>query len=288
MRKRIAWKRIWVISTALAVVLLLALACSLRPWQNRSVGAAAVNLGTAQMQAEVMALAIRFPLVPPPPKPIPMVMKDPMARSALQLPAQSTVQDVATVPVLDSNAAAAVDRWRPQFQPRLTDPVDERMVVIEWTLPYCWPGNRMQVCQDNDDLVTWTDDRHMYALRRQLVAQLPLANRRSVRVPDAALVGTPHMSLEHLQLIQKQGNDGCRDGDRYGGHLIVHLSMPVFSTDNQWAMIAVANGYCASEGGYRARILFHREDGRWVLERTELALWGIRQGHAPWPKHRQF
>lgn len=133
---------------------------------------------------------------------------------------------------------------------------------------------------------TGGDDLPMYVLRMQLQAQLPLANRRSVRVPDAALQGARHISFARLLALQRQGQEGCVMGDRSLDPLIVQLSMPVFSADNQWAMISVATDYCSSVGGYRSRLVYHREDGRWVVERPERARQGIRRGKALWPARK--
>jgi len=259
MSRYVAWKRIWAIAAVVSAVALLCLACTLKPWQNASLGPPTVNLGTAQMQAEIMALAIRNPILPPPPRSLPV----PMA--------------------MGGRGAARADRWRPEVQRQLSDPVPAATIVIDQTLPYCQPGGHARFCQDDDDLVDWVEERPMYQLRRQLQAQLPLANRRSRRVPDAALEGAAHLGFVQLRTIQKQGCQRSATEESLEESVILLLSMPVFSADNQWAMIAVAADYCSSIGGQRSRMLFHREEGRWVLERPELALSGIRRGRALWP-----
>lgn len=258
MTRDVAWKRAGAIAAVVAAVALLCLAGTLKPWQNASLGPPTVNLGTAQMQAEIMALAIRNPILPPPP----LLLPQPMA--------------------MGGRVAAAV-RWRPEVQARLSDPVGVGTIVIDHTLPYCRPGGHARFCQDDDDLVDWVEDRPMYLLRRQLQAQLPKANRRSMRLPDAVLKGTAHLGFVQLRAIQKQGCQRPATEDNLEERVILLLSMPVFSADNQWAMIAVAADYCSSIGGQRSRMLFHREEGQWVLERPELALSGIRQGRALWP-----
>lgn len=113
-----------------------------------------------------------------------------------------------------------------------------------------------------------------------VVALLALANRREVRVPTAALAGSRHISPAQLRAVLEQGVTGCQLDDPYDGWVITYLSMPVFSPDNQWAMISAASDSCPSEGGERTRLTFHREQGRWALERVERALRGIRQGRA--------
>lgn len=274
MARNIAWKRTGAMAAAVAAAALLILAFSLKPWRSTALGPPPVNPGTAKMQAEIMALAIRSPVLPPPPAslPQPMAMDGRGTRTAPQNGSGTQV------------AAAAVNRWRPEEQPLLSDPVDSQILVIDHTLPYCWPGGPLRFCQDDHDLVEWVDDRPMYDLRRQLQAQLPLVNRRSARVPDAALQGAAHLSFVQLRTLQTQGDPHCMTDDSLDGKTIILLSKPVFSADNQWAMIAVAGDYCSSIGGQRSRMLFHREQGRWVLERPERALSGIRQGQALWPR----
>ncbi|HEQ1703616.1 hypothetical protein N5J01_17510 [Stenotrophomonas sp. GD03701] len=137
-QQRIAWRRIASLAAALSALALMAGICSLRPrWQQES-GPPPVNLGTAQMQAEAMALAIRqrppFPLPPALPQPTPVL---PTSLSA--------------VPTAPQTPSTRVDQWRPQEQPQLTDAVGEDIYVMEQTLPYCWPGSSASTCQEVDD-----------------------------------------------------------------------------------------------------------------------------------------
>lgn len=67
-QQRITWRRIASLAAALSALALMAGICSLRPRWQQAIGRLPINLGTAQMQAEAMALAIRqsppFPLHP--------------------------------------------------------------------------------------------------------------------------------------------------------------------------------------------------------------------------------
>ncbi|MDV5766819.1 hypothetical protein QM186_14640 [Stenotrophomonas maltophilia] len=58
-QQRIAWRRIASLAAALSALALMAGICSLRPRWQQEIGRLPINLGTAQMQAEAMALAIR-------------------------------------------------------------------------------------------------------------------------------------------------------------------------------------------------------------------------------------
>ncbi|HHA2392413.1 TPA: hypothetical protein ACOEOK_000833, partial [Stenotrophomonas maltophilia] len=57
-QQRIAWRRIASLAAALSALALMAGICSLRPRWQQEIGRLPINLGTAQMQAEAMALAI--------------------------------------------------------------------------------------------------------------------------------------------------------------------------------------------------------------------------------------
>ena len=67
-QQRITWRHIASLAAALSALALMAGICSLRPRWQQAIGRLPINLGTAQMQAEAMALAIRqsppFPLHP--------------------------------------------------------------------------------------------------------------------------------------------------------------------------------------------------------------------------------
>ena len=99
-QQRIAWRRIASLAAALSALALMAGICSLRPRWQQAIGPPPVNLGTAQMQAEAMALAIRqsppFRLpAPPVPQPTPVL--------------PSSLSKVPTAPQTPSTR---VDRWR--------------------------------------------------------------------------------------------------------------------------------------------------------------------------------
>ncbi|MBH1639968.1 hypothetical protein JY420_03580 [Stenotrophomonas maltophilia] len=65
-QQRITWRRIASLAAALSALALMAGICSLRPRWQQEIGRLPINLGTAQMQAEAMALAIRqSPPIPP-------------------------------------------------------------------------------------------------------------------------------------------------------------------------------------------------------------------------------
>lgn len=70
-QQRIAWRRIASLAAAVSALALMAGICSLRPRWQQAIGPPPVNLGTAQMQAEAMALVIRQspPFHSPPPVP---------------------------------------------------------------------------------------------------------------------------------------------------------------------------------------------------------------------------
>ncbi|RTY05274.1 hypothetical protein EKT70_15845 [Stenotrophomonas geniculata] len=65
-QQRITWRRIASLAAALSALALMAGICSLRPRWQQEIGRLPISLGTAQMQAEAMALAIRqSPPFPP-------------------------------------------------------------------------------------------------------------------------------------------------------------------------------------------------------------------------------
>lgn len=273
-QQRIAWRRIASLAAALSALALMAGICSLRPRWQQEIGRLPINLGTAQMQAEAMALAIRqmppFPLPPALPQPTPVL--------------PTSLSEVPTAPQTPSTR---VDRWGPQEQPQLTDPVGEDIYVMEQTLPYCWPGSSASICQEVDDLVLPLDDwwpPDIHALRLQLQADLVPANRRSTPVPAAALAGAQRMDSAGLRVLREQGCGATVHGPTRTYDHVAYLTRPVFSVDGQWAMIAVAWDSCSGDFVYRELVVLHREQGRWMAEPPERGLGGVWDGRIlrPW------
>ncbi|HHA2818095.1 TPA: hypothetical protein ACOFCQ_000625 [Stenotrophomonas maltophilia] len=273
-QQRIAWRRIASLAAALSALALMAGICSLRPRWQQAIGPPPVNLGTAQMQAAAMALAIRqrppFPLPPALPQPTPVL---PTSLSA--------------VPSAPQTPSTRVDQWRPQEQPQLTDAVGEDIYVMEQTLPYCWPGSSASTCQEVDDLVLPLDDRwppDIHALRLQLQADLVPANRRSMSVPSAALAGAQRMDSAGLRALREQGCGATEHGPTRTYDHFAYLTRPVFSVDGQWAMIAVAWDSCSGDFVYRELVVLHREQGRWMAAPPERGLGGAWDGRVlrPW------
>ncbi|WP_164135849.1 hypothetical protein [Stenotrophomonas maltophilia] len=274
-QRRIAWRRIGSLAAALSALVLVAGICSLQPRWQQEIGPPPVNLGTAQMQAEAMALVIRqsppFRLpAPPEPQPTPVL--------------PSSLSEVPTAPQTPSTR---VDRWRPQEQPQLTDPVGEDIYVMEQTLPYCWPGSSASACQEVDDLVLPLDDRwppDIHALRLQLQADLVPANRRPMPVPAGALAGAQRMDDAGLRALREQGCRATVHGPTRTYDHFAYLTRPVFSVDGQWAMIAVAWDSCSDDFVYRELVVLHREQGRWMAAPSERGLGGVWDGRVlrPW------
>ncbi|MBH1646962.1 hypothetical protein I5U82_03495 [Stenotrophomonas maltophilia] len=274
-QQRIAWRRIASLAAALSALALMAGICSLRPRWQQAIGPPPVNLGTAQMQAEAMALAIRqsppFRLpAPPVPQPTPVL--------------PSSLSKVPTAPQTPSTR---VDRWRLQEQPQLTDPVGEDIYVMEQTLPYCWAGSSASTCQEVDDLVLPLDDRwppDIHALRLHLQADLVPTNRRPTPVPAGALAGAQRMDGAGLRALREQGCRATVHGPIRTYDHVAYLTRPVFSVDGQWAMIAVAWDSCSGDFVYRELVVLHREQGRWMAEPPERGLGGVWDGRIlrPW------
>lgn len=281
MHARIICKHIvcWVVAM-LAVALL-----AERLWQAPPVriGPMPVVLGTSQMQAEVMALAIRQvrPPWPPMPPPPPMVKALSMQEVAA-LPPRPLPHTEAAVPAPSANVATPagagaavkdVGRWRPPRQPTLDTPAPSWARVMEWTLPFCRQRPAMTDCQNDAPLARFPDDEgeELFRLRQELEAAQGAANARRSRVPELALAGVRRMNLQQLQRMKAEGRPGC-DGNVTQRQLqIVSLTRPVFSVDGQWAMISVVSGSCFSGHGQQEKFLLHREDGRWVFEREDWA-----------------
>lgn len=275
-QQRIVWRRIASLVVALSALALMAGICSLRPRWRQEIGPPPINLGTVQMQAEAMALAIRqrppFLLPPPPPEP---------------QPTPALPSSLSEVPTAPQTPSTRVDQWRPQEQPQLTDPVGEDIYVMEQTLPYCWPGSSASTCQEVDDLVLPLDDRwppDIHALRLQLQADLVPANRRPTPVPAAALAGAQRMDGAGLRALRKQGCRATVHGPARTYDHFAYLTRPVFSVDGQWAMIAVAWASCSDDFVYRELVVLHREQGRWIAEPLEWGLGGVWDGRIlrPW------
>lgn len=279
-QRRIAWRRIASLVAALSALAFMAAVCSLRPRWQQEIGPPLVNLGTAQMQAEVMALAIRQ-LPPPriPALPIPL-----MPLSATANPEASPLRGVATAAPTPSTP---VDRWRRLQPPQLADPVWEDIYVMEQTLPYCWPGSRASTCQEVEALVQPLDDRwppQIRALRLRLEAALIPTNRRPTSVPNAALAGAQRMNAAGLRALRERGCASTVQQPSHPSDQFVHLTRPVFSGDGQWAMIAVAWDSCVYDFVYRELVVLHRETGRWMTEDAERGLGAEWNGRVlrPW------
>ena len=281
MHVRIIWRRIlWWVVAFVALALL-----AERAWQAPPVriGPMPVVLGTAQMQAEVMALAIRQVRPPwPPMPPPPLVVRAFPVGQAAALPPPSSPHTGTAVPAPSANVTTPADtapavknvgRWRPPRQPTLDTPVPSWARVMEWTLPFCRQRPAMTDCQDDAPLARFPDDEgvELFRLRQELETAQGAANARRSRVPEQALAGAQRMTLQQLQRMKAEGGPGC-DGNVTQRQLqIVSLSRPVFSVDGQWAMISVVSGSCFSGHGQQEKFLLHREDGRWVFEREDWA-----------------
>lgn len=289
MHVRIIWRRIlWLVVAFVALALLVE-----RTWQAPPVriGPMPVVLGTAQMQAEVMALAIRQVRPPWPPMPPPPPMVKALSRqggAALPLPPPPHTEAAVPAPLANVTTPAGhgaavkdVGRWRPPRQPTLDTPAPSWARVMEWTLPFCRQRPAMTDCQNDAALARFPDDEGeaLFRLRQELEAAQRAANARRSRVPEQALAGTQRMTLQQLQRMKAEDGPGC-DGNVTQRQLqIVSLSRPVFTVDGQWAMISVVSGSCFSGHGQQEKFLLHREDGRWVFERED---WAAEYAAAVW------
>lgn len=292
MHARIIYKRIvcWALGM-LAVALLVE-----RVWQAPAVriGPRPVVLGTAQMQAEVMALAIRqvrppWPPMPPPPL---VVRAFPVEHAAALPPPSSPHTGIAvpaaradmTTPADTAPAVKNVGRWRPPRQPTLDTPAPSWAGVMEWTLPFCRQRLAMTDCQDDAPLARFPDDEgaELFRLRQELEAAQGAANVRRSRVPEQALAGVQRTTHQQVQMMKMARGSGCNRDVTQQQLQIVSLSRPVFSVDGQWAMISVVSGSCFDGFGIREKFLLHREDGRWVFERADRG-GGVRSSPGMWP-----
>jgi len=292
MHGRIFWKRIlWLVVAMLAVAMLVE-----RGWHSPPVriGPMPVVLGTAQMQAEVMALAIRQvrpPLPPMPPPPLVVRALSAQQAAALPLPSSPHTETAAPAPRADmatpadiAPAVKDVGRWRPLQQPTLDTPAPSWVRVMEWTLPFCRQRPAMTDCQDDSMLARFPDDEgwELFRLRQEIESAQGAANVRASRVPGQVLAGVQRITRQKLQTMTAERGPGCNQDLTERQLRIVSLSRPVFSTDGQWAMISVVSGSCFEGYGLREKFLLHREDGRWVFERPDRG-GGVRSSPGRWP-----
>lgn len=273
MRQHIARKRILTTAVALLVIAGLVLMACMRPQWQQEVGAPPINLGTAQMQAEVMAELIDLNAVPIPKIPV-NLLPMPIAQGGSH-------QATAPVPVPEGMPQAKFDP--PDWASGAT------IAVMDMTLPYCNEGLERWVCQDRDSVTNWADGESQasFHFRRQLETMLHAVNRRATRVPDRALelavANAYRMSRQELRQRRARGNAGCEVHGYDFGLAVIYLDRPVFSVDGQWALASVAFDTCS--GGTSGRILFllHQENGRWT--RTWVERGGpIRNGRGLWPE----
>lgn len=276
MRQRIARKRILTTAVVLFVAAAAALMVSVRPRWRQDAGPPPINLGTAQMQAEVMAELIDLRPTPPGKPPgLPIPMK---AASSPMLTGNSGFA-TAEVPLQDVAAA--------HFEPRGWKP-DIPFAVMEWTAPSCGEGDPAPVCQVRHSVVEWRDDDSAASLQLQqhLESMLQVANRRAVRVPDLAFelahVRAQRMTWDELQQRRARGVEGCMGGPGNPDLGIVYLQRPVFSLDGNWAMASIASGLCSGGTAMRVLYLLHRRKGGW--ERIQAQPFGyMRWGNGLWP-----
>ncbi|HDS0950420.1 TPA: hypothetical protein QDZ34_001992 [Stenotrophomonas maltophilia] len=268
MHGRFIWKR----CLRMAVILVLAGIVSMsaawwRPGAPR-IGPMSAVLGTAQMQAEVMALAVRKVRGPPPRIRPPLLPH--MAPARLSLPAMHT---------------AGAGRPPPPPKAARDAAVPALVRVMEETLPFCRDGVVVVQCQDSRPIVLSPDDApwEVFELRQGLEHQLAAANVRPMPVPARVLAGAAGISPRQLSDLQVQRVPGCSESYDAPEIQIVHLTRPVFTVDGQWAMIAAISSTCFDRRGLREKFTLHREGGRWVVQSVE---WGggVGTGRQAWPR----
>ncbi|MBA0283133.1 energy transducer TonB [Stenotrophomonas maltophilia] len=276
MRQRIARKRILTTAVVLFVAAVAALMTSVRPQWQQEVGPPPINLGTARMQAEVMAELIDLRPTPPGKPPVP-----PIPMKGLSSPMLTGNSGFATTAVPLADIAPA------HFEPRAREP-DVPFAVMEWTAPSCHEGEPAQVCQVRHSVVEWRDDDSAasFQLQQHLEATLQVVNRRAVRVPDLAFelahVRAQRMTWDELQQRRARGIEGCMEGPGNPDLGVVYLQRPVFSLDGKWAMASVASDLCSGGMGMRVLYLLHRRKGGW--ERVRAQPFGyMRLGNGLWP-----
>ncbi|MCU1062155.1 energy transducer TonB [Stenotrophomonas maltophilia] len=276
MRQRIAPKRVLATTVVLSMVAVLALMASVRPQWRQDVGPPPINLGTARMQAEVMAELIDLRPTPPGNPPVP-----PTPIKAVSFPMLTGNSGVATaaVPLEDVEPA--------HFEPRGWEP-DIPFAVMEWTVPSCHEGEPAQVCQVRHSVVEWRDDDSAasFQLQQHLESMLQVVNRRAVRVPDLAFelahVRAQRMTWDELQQRRARGIEGCMGGPGNPDLGVVYLQRPVFSLDGNWAMASIASDLCSGGTGMRGLYLLHRRKGGWERIRVE-PVRHMSVGHGLWP-----
>lgn len=276
MRQRIARKRILTTAVVLFVAAGAALMVSVGPQWRQDAGPPPINLGTAQMQAEVMAELIDLRTLPPGKPPVP-----PIPMKAVSSPVLTDNGGFATaeVPLQDVEPA--------RFEPRGWEP-DTPFAVMDWTVPSCGEGESAPVCQVRHSAVEWRDDDSVasFQLQQHLEAMLQVANRRAVRVPDLAFelahVRAQRMTWDELQQRRARGIEGCMGGPGNPDLGVVYLQRPVFSLDGNWAMASIASDLCSGGTAMRVLYLLHRRKGGWERIRVEPVRY-TSFGHGLWP-----
>lgn len=263
MRQRIARKRVLATTVVLSMVAVVALMVSVRPQWRREVGPPPINLGTARMQAEVMAELIDLRPTPPGKPPVP-----PIPMRGVSSPMLAGNSGFATAAVRLEDVAPA------HFEPRGWEP-DIPFAVMEWTAPSCGEGYPAPVCQVRHSVVEWRDDDSAasFQLQQHLESMLQVANRRASRVPGLAFelahVRAQRMTWDELQQWRARGIEGCTGGPGNPDLGVVYLQRPVFSLDGNWAMASVASDLCSGGTAMRVLYLLHRRKGGWERVRVE-------------------
>ncbi|WP_423163010.1 energy transducer TonB [Stenotrophomonas maltophilia] len=276
MRQRIARKRILTTAVVLFVAAGAALMASVRPQWRQDVSPPPINLGTARMQAEVMAELIDLRPTPPGKPPVP-----PIPMKVVSSPMLTGNSGFATAEVPLADVAPA------HFEPRGWEP-DMPFAVMEWTAPSCGEGDPVPVCHVRHSVVEWRDDDSAasFQLQQHLEAMLQVANRRAVRVPDLAFelahVRAQRMTWDELQQRRARGVEGCTGGPGNPDLGVVYLQRPVFSLDGNWAMASIASDLCSGGTAMRVLYLLHRSKGGWERVRVDPVRY-MSFGHGLWP-----
>lgn len=263
MRQRIGRKRILTTAVVLFVAAGAALVVSVRPQWRQDAGPPPINLGTAQMQAEVMAELIDLRPTPPGKPPVPPI---PMKAASSPMLTGNSGFATAEVPLQDVAPA--------RFEPRGWEP-DTAFAVMDWTVPSCGEEESAPVCQVRHSVVEWRDDDSAasFQLQQHLESMLQVANRRASRVPGLAFelahVRAQRMTWDELQQRRARGIEGCTGGPGNPDLGVVYLQRPVFSLDGNWAMASVASDLCSGGTAMRVLYLLHRRKGGWERVRVE-------------------
>lgn len=275
MWQRSARKRILTMAGVLFICTTLVLLVSMRPQSKKPPTAPPVNLGTATMQAEVMAALIDLRWAP-----VPKMRQPVMPMKAIGIFAPAGSHRPAGEP-------APEDVARTVFGPPSLK-TDTSYAVMDWTLPYCSEGGETWVCQDSQSVVEWRDDESAasFRFRQNLEQSLHMANLHATQVPQLALelsgASAHRMSRDELRQRRARGIEGCKGGSGNRDLDIMYLQRPVFSSDGRWAMATVASDTC--EGGLSTRVLYllHHENGKWSRISVERA-GPARNGRGLWP-----